>query len=296
MNLIKKLIRGYTFYTPIKRGRYRLSEFALRFNGQEESEKIIKTKDGRKLIFPLANGSYRFVYFIGSYEPAITEIFKKIIKKGDVCFDIGANVGWYTTLFQKLVGETGEVHAFEPMPQTFNFLKRNAELNKQFDNLTLNNLALGDVEKNIDLHIFPDLPDGHASISTFGHQNYQTFSCPMITLDSYLAEKNISNVNLVKIDIEGAELMMLKGANKLFEQEVPPIFEIEMALATSKSFGYLPNDLIEYIKSKAEYDFYAIDEVKDKLCKIEGFKPYDIGANVLCVPKNQYPEIIESLL
>jgi FkbM family methyltransferase len=291
MRLIKKLIRIYTFYTPIKRGKYILSEFVLKIGGLEQKEVPIKTKDGRRLVFPVGNISYRFVYFIGDYEPTISEIFRKIIRRGNVCLDVGANVGWYSTLFQRLVGETGEVHAFEPVPRTFEFLKRNVNLNKTSDNIVLNNVALGDAEKQVDIHLFPDLPDGHASISTFGRQRFETFPCRMITLDSYLDERNISNVNLVKIDIEGAELMMLKGASKLFMQKILPILEIEMALATSKSFGYTPNDLIEFLRSKADYDFYAIDEAKNKLFRIEGFRPEDIGANVLCVPRNYDLEI-----
>lgn len=285
MDLIRKLIRSYTFYSPINKGKYRLSETAIKLSGKMMEETPIKTKDNRNLLFPTKNASYRFVYFIGEYEPTITNIFRKLINSGDVCLDIGANVGWFTTLFQKLVGETGAVHAFEPIPQTFAMLSKNAAANKTSDNIFLNNLALGDVEKVIDLHLFPDLPDGHASISTFEHQNFETFPCPMITLNNYLKDKNIKNVNFVKIDIEGAELMMLKGADKLFEQNVPPIFEIEMALATSKGFGYVPNDLIEFLKSKADFDFYAIDEINGKMEKISGFKPDDIGANVLCLPQ-----------
>lgn len=285
-DFIRRLVRIYTFHSPIEKGKYRLSEIALKLNGDVEKQTAIKTKDGRKLVFPVGNLSYRFVYFIGEYEPAITNIMRKLIKSGDVCLDIGANVGWFTTLFQKLVGAGGAVHAFEPIPSTFELLSKNAGANKVSENIWLNNLALGDEEKEIELHIFNGLPDGHASISTFEFEEYETFPCRMITLNSYLEENQIENVNFVKADIEGAELMMLKGASKLFEQKIPPVFEIEMALATTKGFGYLPNDLIEFIKSKADYDFYAIDEVTGKIKSIEGFKADDIGANVLCVPKN----------
>jgi FkbM family methyltransferase len=286
MELLRKLVRGYTFYSPIDKGKYRLSEAVIKFSGKIGDELPVKTKDDRNMLFPPTNAGYRFVYFIGEYEPAISNIFRKLVKPGDVCFDIGANVGWFTTLFQKLTGSTGAVHAFEPIPKTFELLSKNAARNKTSDKIFLNNTALGDVETQIDLHIFPDLPDGHASISTFGHENFEIFHCPMITLDSYLEEKRVENVNFVKIDIEGAELMMLKGAAKLFEQKMPPVFEIEMALATSKGFGYVPNDLIEFMKSKADFDFYAIDETNGKISPLSGFKPDDIGANVLCLPKN----------
>ena len=286
IGLLQKLVRSYTFYSPIQKGKYRLSDLAISLSRKLPGEIIIKTTDGRELLIDTANGSYKYLYFVGEYEPAISSIFKEIIKPGDICLDIGANIGWYTTLFQKLVGNEGEVHAFEPVPPIFERLKRNVELNEPPENVKLNYFALGNVEKNIDLHIFPDLPNGHASISTFDHKDFEVFPCRMITLDSYLSKNNIENVNLVKIDIEGAELMMLKGASRLFSQSRLPIFEIEMALATTRGFNYLPNDLIEYIGNQADYDFFAIDERYAGLRRIEGFDPEDIGANVLCLPRN----------
>lgn len=282
--LLQKLIKSYTFYSPIRKGKYRLSNFALNLSKNLPDEIIVKTNDNRRLFIETAVDSYNYIYFLGEYEPAITNLFKEIIKPGDVCLDIGANIGWFTTLFQKLVGEKGEVHAFEPVPPTFEKLKRNIKLNEPPANVTANNLALGDVEKQIDLHIFPNLPHGHASISTFDQEDFVSYSSPMITLDAYLSAQKIDNVNLVKMDIEGAELMMLKGASKLFSQKNLPVLEIEMALATTKGFGYLPNDLIEYIRAQADYNFFAIDEKHFTIQQIQAFQPEDIGANVLCLP------------
>lgn len=284
--LIHELIRFYTFHSPIKKGRHRLSNLAFRLSPTVPREIVVKTIDGRELFIDTANNSYKYVYFLGEYESAISNIFRKIIKPGDICLDIGANIGWYTTLFQKLVGADGEVHAFEPVPQIFARLERNLKLNSPPNNVTLNNLALGNEEKDVEMHVFADQPDGHSSISTFGHSDFEVFTSKMTTLDSYLSSHKIDNIHLVKMDVEGAELMALQGASKIFQQDRLPIFEIEMALATTQGFGYLPNDLIEYIRANADYDFYAIDETHFSLRQIAGFEPDDIGANVLCLPRN----------
>ena len=119
---LRTLIRSYTFNSPVARGKYRLADIALRLSGKLPAEILVNTKDGRKVLISTRNASYRYMYFTGEYESAITKIFTQIIKPGDVCLDVGANIGWYTTLFQKLVGPTGKVHAFEPVKPIFDRL------------------------------------------------------------------------------------------------------------------------------------------------------------------------------
>ncbi len=286
VSLLQKFIRNYTFYSPIQKGKYRLSDLAIRLSRKSPDEITVRTADGRELLIDIAKGSYRYLYFTGEYETAISNLLRRIIAPGDICLDIGANIGWYTTLFQKLVGNEGEVHAFEPVPPIFDRLKHNIKVNEPPKNVRLNNFALGDTETTVDLHIFADLPDGHASIATFDHKEFEVFPSRMTTLDSYITANGIENVNLIKIDIEGAELMMLKGASKLFSQNQLPVLEIEMALATTSGFNYLPNDIIKYIRHQADYVFFAIDERTSKLREIKGFDSEDIGANVLCLPRN----------
>lgn len=285
LGFFQRVIRFYTFNTPIKKGKYRIASAGLGLKKHFPKQVVAKTFDGRTLKVNFDNHFAHYIYYLGEYEPAITELIKRIVKRGDICFDIGANIGWYTTFLQTLVGENGAVHSFEPVPPTFEILKENVENNRNEGVVTLNNLALGNTEGEVDLHVFDEMPDGHASISDFGLTEFKTYKSRISTLDSYLNEKQIDNVKFVKIDIEGAELMMLSGAANLFKQELPPIFEIEMALNTAKGFGYLPNDIIDFINAQREYDFYAIDEISGRLKKIESLKPAEIGANVLCIPK-----------
>jgi hypothetical protein len=102
-------------------------------------------------------------------------------------------------------------------------------------------------------------------------------------------------VNFVKVDIEGAEMMFLKGAEKLFAQKRPPIWLMEMALQQTSNFGYLPNDLIQFMGQRADYDFFKVDEPNTKLVRIEGFEAGDIGANVIAFPRRAYQERFTSL-
>lgn len=281
--LILKLVRLYTFYSPVRKGKYRLYEYFLRRVKNPPANLVVKTKDGRFLNCKLANKMFDTVFFLGEYEFAISEIVSKIIEKDFICVDAGANYGWYATLFAKLGAK--EVHAFEPVPPTFADLRANYELAGKPENLAINNVALGDEEKMIKLHIFENTPNGHASISAQGKEKFETYEAKMIKLDHYLRENKVERVDFIKVDVEGAELAFLRGAESVFKQAQPPILMMEMALETSKHFGYKPQDLIDFIKMRAEYDFFAIDDYRVKIKPIKDFAEADIGANVLCFPK-----------
>lgn len=292
-----RAVRGYTYHTPISRGRDRLYMAALMLCRQLPAATPVPTKDGRLLSADLKTGMQTTLYFLGEYEKAITDIVVSILGSGKnkVFIDAGANFGWYTTIFRKYAGSEGSVHSFEPVPATFANLERNYELMGSPANVRINNLALGDEEKEITINLFDGLPSGHASISDQHRDDAVPVKAKMVTLDSYLQENRVGNVDFVKVDIEGAEMMFLKGADKLFNQAVPPIWLMEMALNQTKNFGYLPEELIQFMRSRAGYDFYKIDEVNCKLIPIEGFDDDDIGANVVCIPKNAHPAILASV-
>ena len=289
-----KSVRFYTFNTPISKGKYRLYQTALNMCRYPPTQIAAQVRDGRRFSLNLTEGMHESVFFLGEYERAVTDVISSVVLKSDVCLDIGANFGWYSTLLSRLCSD-GEIHAFEPMPDIFSELEQNLKLIGEPKNTYLNNLALGNENRLIDLHRFAGLSSGFSSFSAEGKDNFQTFSVPMITLDSYLTDRQLTDVNFIKLDIEGAELMFLRGATKLFEQAVPPVFMAEMALGTTENFGYLPNDLIEFIRQYAEYDFFALNEFDGTLRQIDGFAPDEIGANVLAVPKNSDPQRLNRL-
>lgn len=289
-----KSVRFYTFNTPISKGKYRLYETALNLCRYPPTQIATEIRDGRRFSLNLTEEMHKSVFFLGEYERAVTDVIAAVVRRDDICLDIGANFGWYTTLLSRLCSD-GEIHAFEPMPDIFSELEQTRKLAGEPKNIHLNNLALGDENRLIDLYRFTEMSSGFSSFSADGKDNFQTFSVPMMTLDSYLTDKKINDVNFVKLDIEGAELMFLRGATKLFKQSTPPIFMAEMALATTKSFGYLPNDLIEFIRQHADYNFYALNEFDGTLREIDGFAPDEIGANVLGVPKNIDSKRLEKL-
>ncbi|HEX8371053.1 MAG TPA: FkbM family methyltransferase [Pyrinomonadaceae bacterium] len=280
------LIRLYTFYFPVNKGKWRASAFARKLCRHLPEKILATTKDGRKLYVALSDWAGESIFFLGKHEQFSAEIFARHIKRGFVCLDVGANIGWHTTLMSRLSGAEGEVHAFEPVPPTFEDLKKNVSLNGEGAEVFLNNFGLGGEESTAEIHLFNNLPSGHATLAGKDNEPSTVFPIKIKTLDAYLEEKNIKRVDFIKVDIEGAEMMFLKGSQKVFDQENAPVIYMEMTLETSAEFGYLPDDLIVFLKNKARYKFFRIDEAGEKLVEIEGFAPDDGGANVLCLPQN----------
>ena len=281
-----KFIRLYGKYFPINKGKYCIMNFLLSRSKNLPRSYIIFSKDGRKFDADLNEPMYKGVFYTGLYERRETEIVKKLIKEGDVAFDIGANFGWYTTLFATLVGKTGSVHSFEPVPSIFDQLKRNIEINHLNDNVILNNFALGSEEGQTTLHLFKGLPSGHASISDLGRDDYVQYQIPIMTLDKYIFDKGISKVDFIKCDVEGAEMMVIKGGTQLFSSNNPPIILIEMNIATSNLFGYKQEDLLKEIQKLNEYKFFKVINGK-KIKELENLNEIKHRNNIFCFPKRK---------
>jgi FkbM family methyltransferase len=283
-------LRQYTFHTPIAKGKFRVADLALSLCKYPPKKTEVPTRDGRRLYADLKTGSETLLYFQGTYETALTEMVSMLVREGDVCIDVGANFGWYTTLLRKLCGDTGSVHAFEPVPPILDELIDNYRLMGSPANVVINNLALGEAPGEIEVNLFSGLSTGHASMSDRGREDAVPFRCKIVTLDSYLKDNRVGPVNFVKVDIEGAEMMFLRGAVSLFKQAVPPIVLMEMALEQTGNFGYEPDDLIKFIAGHSPYDFYAVNEYNGTIKQVNGFASDDIGANVFCIPQGFYED------
>lgn len=286
MGWIRRLARAYTFNVPLKKGCYRIADAAIGIGGELPKRAVVKTTDGCEIVLDPSDTGYRYSYFLGEYEPAVSRCIRNAVEPGDVCLDIGANAGWFTIMLMKLAGPAGEVHSFEPVPGTHEVLLENIDRNKSFGRAKANRVALGRKKGEVELVLEDGLPDGHASVDFGGEEEGLRVSAERDTLDAYLGDNEIEHVDFLKMDIEGSELDTLKGAGLLFDQVKKPIMVIEMALATSKRFGYEPNDLISFISDQAPYRFFEIAENRGTVEEFELFRVGSVGANVLCVPAN----------
>jgi FkbM family methyltransferase len=190
-----------------------------------------------------------------------------------VALDIGANVGWYTTLLAGAVGPQGRVYAFEPNHNAVRLLRASAAA---YTNIHIHATALGEAPGEATLHIpeqgvrasLKDLPGTRA-----------TQRCPVTTLDAFLEAEQVGPVTFVKCDVEGAELQALRGGTRILTADRPPAWMIEMNPGTARHFGYEIGDIVAFFTqfARAAYVPYRIDDRTGALDRLS--PPFDKGEN-----------------
>ena len=183
---------------------------------------------GDKMSFYLPEGNA--IYYYGFFEANLTNFFINFIKEGDIFFDIGAHVGFYSVLNNTLVGTKGQSHSFEPTPRTFSSLKENMSGR---ENAFINNCAVMDSETEIE---FIDYGPKYSAFNTFKDRNSgemaflskpEKIKVKTVSLDHYCAQNKVSPT-LIKIDAEGAEHIILKAMERILKED-KPILSIEVA-------------------------------------------------------------------
>jgi FkbM family methyltransferase len=154
-------------------------------------------------------------YWLGSFELNKQRLFEQTVTPGSVVFDIGAHVGFYTLLSPVLVGTVGKVFAFEPVPRNLHYLYEHLRLN-QATNVTVTEAAVADA-------CGTTLFDKSANSAT-GHLSTQVTLCARVVSMDALVPKEIPSPDFLKIDVEGAEWLVLTGARQTLSQYRPTIF------------------------------------------------------------------------
>ncbi|RKZ27280.1 hypothetical protein DRQ20_00870 [bacterium] len=205
---------------------------------------------------------------LGMYEPEKTRLFYRLVRPGMTVIDVGVNKGYFTLLSAKLMGCKGKILAFEPEPSNCYWIRKSIEANK-YDCIKLFELALADYEGEAMLYIGKK-SGWHSLLPTGGNVKDETIRVKVSTLDNVLKKEKIERVNIVKIDVEGAEMEVLKGAKNLL-QKSERLFII-MDLHPQK--GVKVEDVFSYLYQHG----FKIYSVKD-LRPVEGrYKMKDIVA------------------
>lgn len=155
--------------------------------------------------------------WFGTYEPTKQELLSSSTRPGDVVYDLGANVGFYSLLASVLVGPHGHVFSFEPVPRNLGFLRRHLELNS-VKNCTILDVAVARSNGTAAFDFGVNSHSGHLGKGSTDGTVVRT-----VNLDSLVASGEIKPPNLIKCDVEGAEFDALTGATQTLSQYHPSI-------------------------------------------------------------------------
>lgn len=144
------------------------------------------------------------------FEPETSALFGKIVKPGMTVVDVGANIGWYSLLSARLVGEKGRVIAFEPEPRNYKLMQTSITEN-DLKNIEAIRACVADYDGVARLSVAEKQPGLHSIVRRISARSIEVKAC---TLDAALQVSGISHIDLLKIDTEGAEPLVIKGASK----------------------------------------------------------------------------------
>jgi FkbM family methyltransferase len=198
--------------------------------------------------------------YFGSYALLVIQAMERILKPGGVFFDVGANIGYLSAVGAKLVGTRGEVHSFEPIPDYHARLRRLAHLNPNHT-IVANRCSVGETREIGTIYVTRE-PGQNTMVPNYQSRTEitSTLQVPVMRLDSYIEERGLRKISLIKIDAEGFELPILKGMQKYFESspDRPPIL-CEIAPRAYSLLGRSLADLANYMANYGYASFDLID-------------------------------------
>jgi FkbM family methyltransferase len=227
-----------------------------------EASIVIGWHLGTRLQLHLGNDLSRQIYIAGCIDPNEFAFLDRYLQPGMTFFDAGANEGVYTVFAAKRVGSGGTVWAFEPSPREFERLRSNLDLNGlNLPNARLFPLALADRSGRAELTIAEDEHGGQNTLGGFAYESVAAVEKHMVDLrrlDDLVAEHPPARIDVVKLDVEGAELLVLHGAASTL-QRYRPVVLFEVSEASLGHQDHHREELFEFLQAH-DYSLYLFND------------------------------------
>jgi len=240
-------------------------------NGNKLKPVRVEVERGVNLLLDPADYIPRTILISGSWQPKVGETISKWLTEDSVMLDVGAHIGYFTLKAGAIVGKEGKVIAFEPNPKTLKNLRSNIAASGA-TNIIVQPIACTDYEQIITLH--DSTAGGNSGLSSFlpttGQESYSevlpSYSVRGRPIDDVVRELGLTRVDVVKVDVEGAETMVIRGARetlKLFH----PVVVMEMSDSRLRDMGSSLEELAALMMELGYTDHRVIDpwdeDVKD---------------------------------
>lgn len=214
---------------------------------------------------PTLRNTFRAYALNRIHEKNTTELFRKTLQPGHIFLDLGANLGYFSLLAARLVGRNGRVFAFEPEPRNFCYLTKNVRLN-DYRNVTLEPQAVSDSPGKVKLFICP-YDSGHHTINQpegirsyrpdYDYRQEQFVEVDRISLDEYFRDP-AQRVDVIKMDVEGAEMLALSGMDRLIRRQENLKIFVEYFPLLIKEMGGSPEEFIRRLLEDYRFSTFVI--------------------------------------
>lgn len=209
---------------------------------------------------------HQSIYLRGSWEPGTWEEMKELLPEGGTFIDVGAHHGYYSLKAARAMGPSGSVISIEPNPSAIARLETNRELSGLNDQITIVPVAVSDTAGTLDLFVNEAVNTGASSLSAenarsgaYEEGQLHSVPVPVARLDDILAGQNVQRVDLIKMDIEGAEFLALNGARQILE-EFHPALILETGDDLLRNMGSSEAELRQWLDSAGYHEVGVRDE------------------------------------
>ena len=201
----------------------------------------------------------------GTFELPERAFVQRVLRPGMTVLDVGAHAGFYTLLASACVGDAGRVIAFEPSPRERAHLRGHLRLNRRA-NVTVEEVAIGDAAGSGALFVFDGRTTGCNSFHLADVRGATPITVPIRTLDDYYARGAFQRVDLVKMDIDGAELAALRGAEQMF-RALRPLLLCELHDKRTAPWDYPARHIVDLVEGW-DYRWLAFDDESGRLVPV----------------------------
>lgn len=184
----------------------------------------------------------------------IFRMMRRLLSPGDVLFDVGANIGWYSVMMQYAVPNI-TIFSFEPNPTIYPVLKKNLAFNGFSEDLTFE-VGLSNKTQMSLFYLDTSMPEASSLRNLQYTEHVKSQECQTQRLDDFVDQHRIEKINYIKCDVEGAELLVLEGGLNTL-RSYQPILQLEMLRKWSALYQYHPNDIIALLHQMGYIGFYV---------------------------------------
>jgi FkbM family methyltransferase len=225
--------------------------------------------------------------FTGNFEDSERRFIQGFLKPGMTVLDIGAHHGFYTMLAAKIVGPTGSVMSFEPSHRERKRLLVHLRLNRILDRVSVFPVALGRETAESTLYVVAGRETGCNSLRPPAvTEPTRAIQVPVTSLDTFLAQQNVARVDFIKMDVEGAELGVLEGAEELLGRSPRPVILAELADSRTLPWGYSASAIYDSLVTKSYRWFAIAQDGKLRACP----RTDQFGTNLVAFPDERVAE------